>query len=424
VIPITDSLRYAFAVVTRNQRAGIDDRWTKRIKDPNGRMITVDSPLRGKVTRWRARWVDGEGREHAKVFKRKPDAQAFLNKVTADIERGDYISPRAGGETFGVVAEQWFKTKGHRKPKTLAGYRSLLDIIVLPRWGEVPLKGITYESYSQWLGTLAVDGSQKGTALSASRITQAHQLVGAVLKYAVKTGKISKNVALDIKRDEDLPEPAAKERRYLTHAELMKLARATERFETLTLVLGYCGLRFGEAVALRRRHVGNRELTIYSSATAVPKLGIVETTTKTNKSRLVPVPGPVWDRLSAELPADQDALVFPSYRGGFLPIEEYRRAFHKARIEVGIGEGLTPHGLRHTAASLAISAGANVKVVQRLLGHASAAMTLDRYGHLFDDDLSDVADALGKAMEAVAESLRNDEGEARSEGLLEEEIPR
>ena len=55
---------------------------------------------------------------------------------------------------------------------------------------------------------------------------------------------------------------------------------------------------------------------------------------------------------------------------------------------------LTPHDLRHTAASLAVSAGANVKSVQRMLGHASAAMTLDVYADLFDDDLDDVANAL------------------------------
>jgi len=57
-------------------------------------------------------------------------------------------------------------------------------------------------------------------------------------------------------------------------------------------------------------------------------------------------------------------------------------------------EGLTPHELRHTAASLAVSAGANVKAVQRMLGHASAAMTLDVYSGLFDDDLDGVAERL------------------------------
>ena len=59
---------------------------------------------------------------------------------------------------------------------------------------------------------------------------------------------------------------------------------------------------------------------------------------------------------------------------------------------------VTPHDLRHTAASLAISAGANVKAVQRMLGHASAAMTLDTYADLFDDDLDLVAAALSRAL--------------------------
>jgi integrase len=357
------------------------------------------------VARWRVRWVDADGREHTKVFDRKPDAQAYLNGLTADVQRGDYVDPRKSAETFGSVAEQWFKTKGHRKPKTLAGYRSLLDTLVLPQWGSVPLKKISYESYSQWLGSLSVDGSQRGTALSASRITQAHQLVGAVLRYAQRTGKIAKNVTTEIKRDEDLPEPTERERRYLTHAELLKLARATDRFETLTLVLGYCGLRFGEAAALRRKHVGDRELTVMASATAVTGQGIVETGTKTKRSRQVPIPEPVWQRLKKELPTESNALVFPGRNGGYLSLGEYRWAFDKGCKAVGI-EGLVPHGLRHTTASLAISAGANVKVVQRLLGHATAAMTLDLYGHLLSDDLSGVAAALSKAIESAAVSLR------------------
>ena len=198
-------------------------------------------------------------------------------------------------------------------------YRSILDTLVLPQWGEVPLKQIDYQAYSTWLGGLAVDGSQRGAAISASRITQAHQLVGAVLKYAQRTGKIARNVAAEIKRSEDLPMPAERERRYLNHAELLQLAAATERFETLTLVLGYCGLRFGEAVALRRKHVGDRELLVRSSATYVTGRGIVESTTKTNRARHVPVPEPVWDRLQPELPSDPNALVFPSHRSGTCP---------------------------------------------------------------------------------------------------------
>ncbi len=70
--------------------------------------------------------------------------------------------------------------------------------------------------------------------------------------------------------------------------------------------------------------------------------------------------------------------------------------FDDAASAVGL-DGLTPHELRHTAASLAVSAGANVKAVQRMLGHASASMTLDVYSGLFDDDLDGVAERLDAA---------------------------
>jgi hypothetical protein len=63
--------------------------------------------------------------------------------------------------------------------------------------------------------------------------------------------------------------------------------------------------------------------------------------------------------------------------------------------------GLHPHELRHTAASLAIASGADVKLVQRMLGHKSATMTLGQYGHLFDDRLNDVADRLDAAARAA-----------------------
>jgi integrase len=56
--------------------------------------------------------------------------------------------------------------------------------------------------------------------------------------------------------------------------------------------------------------------------------------------------------------------------------------------------GLCPHELRHSAGSMAIHAGASIKAVQKMLGHKSATLTLDRYGHLYDDELQGVADRL------------------------------
>jgi integrase len=78
-----------------------------------------------------------------------------------------------------------------------------------------------------------------------------------------------------------------------------------------------------------------------------------------------------------------------------------RRPWFQAAVEASQATDpdfprVTPHDLRHTAASLAISSGANVKAVQRMLGHASAAMTLDTYADLFDDDLDAVSGALNE----------------------------
>jgi integrase len=75
------------------------------------------------------------------------------------------------------------------------------------------------------------------------------------------------------------------------------------------------------------------------------------------------------------------------------------RSWFKTALAKAELRPMTLHDLRHTAASLAISAGANVKAVQRMLGHASAAMTLDTYSDLFDDDLNNVSDRLDAAYE-------------------------
>lgn len=376
---------------------GVVDLWRDRHGKPTklatGRWADGLGRPHGVGQRWRGWYVGGDGKQRTQRFRTEVEAERWVNRERGKVSTQTWIDPDLGTEQFGVVAERWFAGKGHRKPKTTAGYRSLLDTLILPQWRDTPLKAMSYSDYHQWLSGLSNDTERP---LSASRIRQAHQCVGAVMKYAIKSGLVATNPVATIESTE-LPQRIEKERRYLTHSELLALAKATDRFEALTLVLGYCGLRFGEAVALRRKSVGDRELVIRASVSGVTKLGLVETTTKTGRTRHVPVPEPVWNLLKAGLPDDPEALVFPGRKGGYLPVGEYRWAFDQACNEVGI-KGLVPHGLRHTTASLAISAGANVKVVQRILGHATAAMTLDLYGHLLSDDLASVATALGNAI--------------------------
>src|SRR5690606_17780872 len=114
-------------------------------------------------------------------------------------------------------------------------------------------------------------------------------------------------------------------------------------------------------------------------------------TPKDHERRDVPVPAFLVDELAQHVagrsPSD---LVFPGTRGGFLRNGNFRRDVFDAAAERAGLVGVTPHGLRHTAASLAIAAGASVVAVQKMLGHSSPSVTLDVYSHLFPDDLDTV----------------------------------
>jgi integrase len=177
------------------------------------------------------------------------------------------------------------------------------------------------------------------------------------------------------------------------------LAEACAPYGTLIKVLAYAGLRWGELVALTTRRIDlkRRRIEVVEAITEVHGRVIVGTT-KTHQRRSVPIPRFLADELAAQLagkaPGD---LVFTAPEGGVLRNTNFRPRFFDPAAEKAGLPGLTPHELRHTAASLAVAAGANVKAVQQMLGHASAAMTLDVYAGLFADDLDAVADQLDRA---------------------------
>lgn len=241
----------------------------------------------------------------------------------------------------------------------------------------------------------------EGKGLSASRVRQTHQLMGAVLKFAVKARHLAVNPADEVDGLPTLPES---EQRYLTRDQLARVAVASGRLRTLVMVLGYCGLRFGEAAALQVGDLdfAERRIHIRRSVTYVAKTGLVEGPTKNHTKREVPMPRIVARLLAADTKGCAGtALVFTSARSGsYLPLGQARYAFQKATRTVDGCEGVRIHDLRHTCASLAIKSGANIKVVQKLLGHRSATLTLDRYGHLYPDDLDGVADAFDAAAAA------------------------
>jgi integrase len=158
------------------------------------------------------------------------------------------------------------------------------------------------------------------------------------------------------------------------------------------------GLRWGELVALRRSRVDllRRRIEVAESATEIGAT-LSWGTPKNHEPRTVTMPSTVVDKLAIHLgTGPSKGLVFTAPRGGPLRSSTWRRnVWLPATNEAGI-DSLRVHDLRHTAASLMISSGASIKAVQRQLGHATATMTLDLYGHLCDDDLDALGDALDR----------------------------
>jgi integrase len=347
---------------------------------------------KGRGKRYRVTVTDLQGVTSTESYATKAEAESRQKELSAKLVTGTYASPSAGRVSFGEVAEAWYQSKSVRvKAKTLEGYRSLLDTQVLPKWENTAVGDIDWQSIQKWVGQLTQTkpSRRKTDGLSASRVVQAYHVFRGVLSYAVRSRMLSANPATDI----DLPRKPAPDKRYLTHQQVAALAAECGEHDALVLVLAYCGLRWGEATALKWRDVDFERARIEVRASVERVKGNYRLgPTKTHETRSVPVPPPVL-KLLRERIGSPDRLVFPG-ADGYMKNHEFRKVFNPAATRAGLA-GLSPHELRHTCASLAIRSRASIKTVQRLLGHATATMTLDNYGHLYPDELDQVAEQMG-----------------------------
>ena len=264
-------------------------------------------------------------------------------------------------------------------------------LYVKPRWGTVPVGEITHGAVQTWISDLT---STKG----ATTVLRAFGVLASILDFAVRDRRLTLNPA----RGVNLPRKPKKEHRYLSHDEAIRLAENSGGHRTLVLVFCYTGLRWGEAAGLRVRDIDFNKQRISVSVNAVEVGNLIEVgTPKSHKRRSVAFPRfLVWSLKGQLAGKSPDDLVFSDSFGFHMKRTRVstgsRSWFKTALVATGLPP-MTMHDLRHTAASLAISSGANVKAVQRMLGHASAAMTLDVYADLFDDDLDAVAKRLDNA---------------------------
>lgn len=335
-------------------------------------------------------------------FTRRRDAELRLAEVEVGKAKGDYVNPADAREDIASIATGWLRAREQvMKPSSYQALRGSWETHVRPRWGARAVGSLKHSEVQDWVAELSRERA-------ATTVLRAHGVLAAVLDVAVKDRRVSRNVA----RGVALPRKTSKSKPYLTHEQVDALAAAST-YPVLVLFLAYTGLRWGEATGLRVKHVDALRRRVSVEENAVLVGGVVHVgTPKTHEARSVPYPAFLSLSIAKLCEGKRrDDILFGdgiaymrlpnSVRGWF--------AFAVKRVREADDEfpRVTPHDLRHTAASLAISAGANVKAVQRMLGHASASMTLDTYADLFDDDLDGVATALDHARRAavVAEVL-------------------
>lgn len=357
--------------------------------------------------RYRVRYRKPNGASTDKRgFRTKKEARLYLASVEITKAKGEYIDPADSRVHIAHLGKEWLESKTNLKPSSKTSLETSWRVYVEPRWGDTPVGEIKPSHVETWISQLA-----EGTAVtarsrdrrntrgprSATVVLRAVGVLAGILDMAVRDQRIAKNPARGAR---NLPrKESTKERRYLSDDEVVRLAAQSGPHTTLVLVLAYCGLRWSEAIGLRAQDVNILRRRLHINRAAVEVKGIIELGAPKNwEKRTVPFPAFLQKPLEAALKGKStDGLVFCSDTGDYLrrakSDEDAESWFARAVRAAGIRR-LTPHDLRHTAASLAIASGANVKAVQRMLGHKSAAMTLDTYADLFDDDLDDVAKRL------------------------------
>lgn len=365
---------------------------------------TFGSIRRLQSGRWQARYRDPDGdmRTAGETFGTKADADRWLATLRHEVAVGEWIDPRLGELTVGEWATGWMRNQLHLKPKTKVSYQSLLTSRLLPSLGHIPL-GELRTSHIQAMVTRFQQES-----LSASRCRQVVMVLSQVLDAAIADGIIRANPCGAVR----LPRLPKTEIDVLSAGEVERLADSIDpRYRSLVHVLAYGGLRWGEAVALTRSAVDLQRgrLEVFRSvAEAGGHLHVGPTKTYQQRSVVLPtfLRADLEVHLRCHVEHRPDAVLFSAPGGGHLRYgnfvaRHWRPALEKAGLEpVGL------HVMRHTCASLLAAAGAPIKAIQAQLGHSTAEMTLNRYSHLYPDDLDELATHLDAVRRRVDLSRR------------------
>jgi len=377
--------------------ADVDDRWHKMV---DGKKVRTEQYGKGK--RWRARWRDEAGTQRQHSFDTKVDAERHVATVQADMLRRTYVDPRAGNVTFRAYAERWRLSQVH-ETSSQRTIESRLRLYAYPYLGDRQIGAIRRTEAQAWIRKLET-GNENHPPLMPNTVDSVYQYVKAIAAAAVADKVIGSSPFNKLKRSRPVAEHVSPP----TLDQINALYAAfTPELRAMVAVGSGAGLRLSEAIALEVDSVDflGRQILVRQQIARDVGRPMCLRLPKGRKTRIVPMAETVAKELSqhleafppAELPIlDMTNRSKPVQRTGkFLFVSRNGKVMRdnwfsdqvlrKARTAAGLPDEFTFHDLRHFFASLLIRHGESVKSVQAALGHATAAMTLDVYGHLWPD---------------------------------------
>lgn len=356
-------------------------------------MATIERRVQtpGAPPRYRVRWWASD-KQRSKTFSKWEDARRFKAMLEGDLANGTYVDPKSGSLSVEEYANRWFGTIVDLRPSTKDRV-GLAMRHVIAEFGSLPLNAVTHQHITTWVAASChqyAPASVRKNAFTFKRI----------LDSAVNEGLIKANPMNGVR----LPAQNHQEQRYMDRQQINTLLSVVDpRYKMLVALCIYGGFRFGEVSALRRSSVDVMRSSIKVSHTLVDLNGYMSFgPPKTRNSvRTVTIPRSVMNDLvqhMSNIKADPDALLFTQGNGNPLRRGWFRKAIWlPATTEAGL-EGLRVHDLRHTFVAMWVSLGRNAKEVSKVAGHCSVSFTLDRYGHLYEQDDEGLADSLDRLL--------------------------
>jgi len=355
------------------------------------------------------------------VHGTKRDAEHKLREIQYSLDKGTYTKPNH--LTMGEWLKEWCESYVaiNTTRRTYESYRSNIYRHILPALGNIPLAQLEPQHIQTYYAKALLKGRTDGKGgLSPRSVLYHHRLISKALNYAVRMGKVVRNVAEVV----DTPKVTRKQMNTLAPQDIpafLEVARETPYYVLFCLLI-YSGLRRGEALALKWVNVDmlGSELQVVASAhTLSDGTYVIKEPKTSNGRRTVSLP-PSMTILLRQYKEDQKKLVeqlgktltngdfvFSRPDGRPLDPNAVTHNFTKTIKKAGLPH-IRLHDLRHTHATLMLKAGVHPKIVSERLGHANISITLDTYSH--------VLPGLQEAAAERFDKMLNDNSFSQTEG--------